>query len=82
MNTKPPQTAHVELALSKPEHENPTGTVTLLEEGEIILIPTPSPDPRGRSSYIHLCASLVDIVRSTQPSHFPEVGYRYRSWNV
>ncbi|KAL4864255.1 hypothetical protein BDV12DRAFT_201295 [Aspergillus spectabilis] len=40
------EVAHHELALPKPELHNPTGTVTLLEDGEIILIPTPSPDPR------------------------------------
>ncbi|KAJ5088269.1 hypothetical protein N7456_011885 [Penicillium angulare] len=38
--------AHHELSISKPAHQNASGTVTLLENGEIILIPTPSPDPR------------------------------------
>lgn len=42
------EVAHLESALSKPTHHNSTGTVTLLEGGEIILIPTPSPDPRGK----------------------------------
>lgn len=42
------EAAHHELAISKRQHQNPTGTVTLVEDGEIILIPTPSPDPRGQ----------------------------------
>ncbi|KAJ5883913.1 uncharacterized protein N7473_010799 [Penicillium subrubescens] len=45
-NKEPTQTIHDEVTASKAEHHNPTGTVTLLEDGEIILIPTPSPDPR------------------------------------
>jgi DNA-binding transcriptional MocR family regulator len=40
-------TVHNELAITKPQHHNPTGTVTLLEDGEVVLIPTPSLDPRG-----------------------------------
>jgi hypothetical protein len=45
------EVAHLESALSKPVHHNPTGTVTLLEGDEVILIPTPSPDPCGKRSF-------------------------------
>lgn len=44
------EVAHLESALSKPAPHNSAGTVTLLEGGEIILIPTPSPDPRGKQT--------------------------------
>jgi hypothetical protein len=68
-NKEPTQTIHDEVTASKAEHHNPTGTVTLLEDGEIILIPTPSPDPRGKGSRIHVheCFSDFDsnIARST-----------------
>jgi hypothetical protein len=82
MDTKEPNQAHLEFAMSKPEYHNPTGTVTLLEEGEVILIPTPSPDPRGINLYLDLCASLADCVRSTQPPYYPEMGNRCSPWNV
>lgn len=39
---------HEEFALAKEAAtHNATGTVRLIEDGEVILIPTPSPDPRG-----------------------------------
>jgi hypothetical protein len=60
MDAKEPNQAHLEFAMSKPEHHNPIGTVTLLEEGEVILIPTPSPDPRGKSSNFCLCVSVAN----------------------
>ena len=42
--------AHHEFAITKDSAQNvPTGTVKLVEDGEIVLIPTPSPDPRGRT---------------------------------
>lgn len=45
-------THHEELALAKEAAQNQaTGTVRLIEDGEVILIPTPSPDPRGMNSF-------------------------------
>lgn len=43
--------AHHEFTVTKDSAQNvPTGTVKLVEDGEIVLIPTPSPDPRGKVS--------------------------------
>ena len=33
---------------AKPLHGDPVGTVQLFDHNEIVLIPTPSPDPRGK----------------------------------
>ena len=45
-------THHEELALAKEAaRHQATGTVRLIEDGEVILIPTPSPDPRGMESF-------------------------------
>jgi hypothetical protein len=47
-------THHEELALAKEAaRHQATGTVRLIEDGEVILIPTPSPDPRGMNSSNH-----------------------------
>ncbi|RAL05955.1 MFS transporter [Aspergillus ibericus CBS 121593] len=46
MDDKDVDATHLELAKPKAGHQNPTGTVKLVEDGEIVLIPTPSPDPR------------------------------------
>lgn len=44
-------THYEELALAKEAAKHrATGTVRLIEDGEVILIPTPSPDPRGMNS--------------------------------
>lgn len=64
---RPMEVAHEEFAMSKPEQTNPTGTVTLLEEGEIILIPTPSPDPRGIFNSSCRQNMRTDIPRSPEP---------------
>ncbi|KAE8380187.1 MFS transporter [Aspergillus bertholletiae] len=43
----PVDAAHHEYAVTKDSAQNaPAGTVKLVEDGEIVLIPTPSPDPR------------------------------------
>lgn len=52
MDDKDIDATHHELAMEKSlkhhgKGSNPTGTVKLVEDGEIVLIPTPSPDPRG-----------------------------------
>lgn len=45
-------THHEELALAKEvARHQATGTVRLIDDGEVILIPTPSPDPRGMDSF-------------------------------
>ncbi|OGM41153.1 MFS transporter [Aspergillus bombycis] len=45
--SKETDAAHHEYAVTKDAAQNlPTGTVKLVEDGEIVLIPTPSPDPR------------------------------------
>ncbi|KAJ5999996.1 hypothetical protein N7481_000405 [Penicillium waksmanii] len=56
------EVAHLESALSKPGHHNSTGTVTLLEGGEIILIPTPSPDPRDPLNLPNAQKWAIDII--------------------
>ncbi|KAJ5404192.1 hypothetical protein N7509_004063 [Penicillium cosmopolitanum] len=56
------EVAHLESALSKPTHHNSTGTVTLLEGGEIILIPTPSPDPRDPLNLPNYQKWAIDII--------------------
>lgn len=50
-------THHEELALSKEATKHQaSGTVRLIEDGEVILIPTPSPDPKGMDIFF-----FVDI---------------------
>ena len=34
----------------KTNHADPVGTVRLIDHNEVVLIPTPSPDPRGENS--------------------------------
>ena len=68
--------AHHEFAVTKDTAQNvPTGTVKLVEDGEIVLIPTPSPDPRGKVHIqLFLQPSLLTIMRSSQPTSMAEVG--------
>ncbi|GKZ20740.1 hypothetical protein AbraIFM66951_003041 [Aspergillus brasiliensis] len=52
MEHKDIDATHHEIAMEKSlkrhgNGNNPTGTVKLVEDGDIVLIPTPSPDPRG-----------------------------------
>ncbi|KAJ5763057.1 hypothetical protein N7533_001738 [Penicillium manginii] len=56
------EVAHLESALSKPVHHNPTGTVTLLEGDEVILIPTPSPDPCDPLNLPNAQKWAIDII--------------------
>ncbi|KAI2997435.1 hypothetical protein CBS147346_8729 [Aspergillus niger] len=56
MDDKDIDATHHELAMEKSlkhhgKGSNPTGTVKLVEDGEIVLIPTPSPDPRDPLNY-------------------------------
>lgn len=52
MDKGPDATHHEELVLAKEAaRHQATGTVRLIEDGEVILIPTPSPDPRGMESF-------------------------------
>jgi hypothetical protein len=39
--------AHDEIQDIKPIHHDTVGTVRLVDADELVLIPTPSPDPRG-----------------------------------
>jgi hypothetical protein len=39
----------------KANHIEPVGTVRLISHNEIVLIPTPSPDPRGNISWKSNC---------------------------
>lgn len=48
MDTKDIDTTHEEVVKpAAPDQLQPLGTVKLVEDGEVVLIPTPSPDPRG-----------------------------------
>jgi hypothetical protein len=50
MDSKPADVVHMETQERKLESIDPigpVGTVHLIEGGELVLIPTPSPDPRG-----------------------------------
>lgn len=52
MNKGADATHHEELVLAKEAAQyQASGTVRLIEDGEVILIPTPSPDPRGMDSF-------------------------------
>ena len=54
MDDKDIDATHHELAKPKGGQHNPTGTVKLVEDGEVVLIPTPSPDPRGMVIFLHI----------------------------
>jgi len=38
---------HIEIRDKKPIYHDAVGTVRLVDADEVVLIPTPSPDPRG-----------------------------------
>ena len=40
----------------KVQHVNPVGTVQLLDHNDVVLIPTPSPDPRGT---VHSASAIL-----------------------
>jgi hypothetical protein len=41
---------HTDIAYAKNIPIGPVGTVLLIDHNEVVLIPTPSPDPRGKSA--------------------------------
>jgi hypothetical protein len=52
MDSKLNDVAHIEIHGAKLANIGPVGTVHLIEAGELVLIPTPSPDPRGILSHL------------------------------
>lgn len=47
----------------KPVHVDPVGTVRLIDHNELVLIPTPSPDPRGTLTFV---GSLFGLSNNNQ----------------
>ena len=47
-----PDVDAVENVIDKPHHEShdASGTVNLYQDGTVVLVPTPSPDPKGKHS--------------------------------
>lgn len=52
--------SHVELAYDEKPLSKPTGLVALYKGDQLVLIPTPSPDPRGTSSTHFFFESYFD----------------------
>jgi len=58
-----PNVDAVENVVDKPHHEShdASGTVNLYQDGTVVLVPTPSPDPKG----IHSIVSINTITNVT-----------------
>lgn len=63
-----------EVADLKLTHVEPVGTVRLIDHNELILIPTPSPDPRGISTFEFCQLILLMTFRSIEFTAMEEVG--------
>lgn len=77
MDTKSGSMVHVEDPEQKVQHVDPVGTVRLIEDGEVVLIPTPSPDPRGkmRSKPSLARPILTNIFRSLKHASMEKMGH-------
>lgn len=78
MDDKDIDATHHELAMDKSlkrhgKGSNPTGTVKLVEDGEIVLIPTPSPDPRGLTSLNFVCENYIANEEGNRPLELPSM---------
>lgn len=51
-----PDVDAVENVVDKPHHEShdASGTVNLYQDGTVVLVPTPSPDPKGIHTLSHI----------------------------
>lgn len=70
--------AHDEVRATKTAHQDAVGTVRLLDADEVVLIPTPSPDPRGGSILQRRYGLKLTFRRPSKPIAMAKVvGYIY-----
>lgn len=66
----------------KVSHVDPVGTVRLIDHNEVVLIPTPSPDPRGEISPPECGLQRLTGFRSTEPSAMAQMGHNLHSQSL
>jgi hypothetical protein len=65
----------------KVNHADPVGTVRLIDHNEVVLIPTPSPDPRGEQAPENLVYFLTGP-RPFEPSAMAKMGHNFHSQSL
>jgi hypothetical protein len=66
--------SHVELAEDSDKQSTQDGQVELFKDNRVVLIPAPSADPRGMSSYSRITLQAPDVARSIEPSSMAQMG--------
>ena len=66
----------------KVSHVDPVGTVRLIDHSEVVLIPTPSPDPRGRISPPESYMQHLIGFKSIEPSAMAQMGHNFHSQSL
>lgn len=83
MDDKNMSTEQIEVANEK-HQKLPTGTVHLIEDGSIILVPTPTSDPNGKAPKFLLTYSLSDLElkRPFEYANMAKIHHSHCCWVV
>lgn len=70
-----PDVDAVEDIIKTPHHEahDASGTVNLYQDGTVVLVPTPSPDPKGKNTIPSGYRQLTSFNRSSQLARLAQV---------